>query len=365
MYTFRSYFRTFHGAERLPKAAGAHPHDATMGMLWPMAVLAVGSLVLGAALGPTGRLEHYFEHVPYLPAAGHGEHDMFMLIISSLIAIAGVGFAWWTVAIRLNSAALGSPVEAIAKAGVNRFYLDEIYSVLVVKPLEGISRMVAALDVGLIDEFLAYSGRPAAMVGYQNAACSGWWCNQLRGDHGHRHDRLSDHCRAAITSYEKRVRSLFSIQKHNVNQSSKRDLTHFVWQSIELSMSLLLPLLILMPILGGLILLFARRGTLTDSAGENAATMISLGCLALSVLLVISVARAPVEATSPAPETTARKRERRRSMPMQRCQLPRSYQRLNSRPIGSAFTFPPTQHLGPTVGNCDWVWMASARSWCC
>lgn len=58
-------------------------------------------------------------------------------------------------------------------------------------------------------------------------------------------------------------------------------------------MSLLLPLLILMPILGGLILLFARRGTLTDSAGENAATIICLGCLALSVLLVISVARAP------------------------------------------------------------------------
>ena len=153
VYTFRAYFRTFQGAEKLPKAAGAHPHDATTGMLWPMAVLAVGSLVLGAALGPTGRLEHYFEHVPYLPAAGHGEHDVFMMFISSLIAMAGLGFAWWTVAIRLNSAALGAPVEAIAKAGVNRFYLDEIYSYLIVKPIEGISRMVAALDVGLVDEF--------------------------------------------------------------------------------------------------------------------------------------------------------------------------------------------------------------------
>lgn len=153
VYTFRSYFRTFHGAEKLPKAAGAHPHDATTGMLWPMAVLAVGSLVLGAALGPTGRLEHYFEHVPYLPVAGHGEHDVFMLIVSSFIAIAGIGFAWWTVAIRLNSAALGSPVEAIAKAGVNRFYLDEIYSFMIVKPFLGLSRMVAALDVGVVDEF--------------------------------------------------------------------------------------------------------------------------------------------------------------------------------------------------------------------
>lgn len=58
-------------------------------------------------------------------------------------------------------------------------------------------------------------------------------------------------------------------------------------------MSMLLPLLILMPILGGLILLFARRGSLTDAAGENAASMIALGGLALSVLLVLSVARLP------------------------------------------------------------------------
>lgn len=58
-------------------------------------------------------------------------------------------------------------------------------------------------------------------------------------------------------------------------------------------MSMLLPLLILMPMLGGLILLFARRGSLSDAVGENVATLIALGSLALSVLLVISVARLP------------------------------------------------------------------------
>lgn len=72
-------------------------------------------------------------------------------------------------------------------------------------------------------------------------------------------------------------------------------------------MSMLLPLLILMPILGGLILLFARRSSLTDSAGENAATLISLGSLALSVLLVINVAKlpAPIASGSPADKPAA------------------------------------------------------------
>ncbi len=44
-------------------------------------------------------------------------------------------------------------MEAVAKAGVQRFYLDEIYSFMIVKPVEGISRMIAGLDVGLFDEF--------------------------------------------------------------------------------------------------------------------------------------------------------------------------------------------------------------------
>lgn len=151
VYTFRAYFRTFHGAERFPSEAGAHPHESTFGMLWPMGVLAIGSLGLGAALGPTGLLEHYFEHVPYLPAVAHAAHGWEMLIISSLVTLAGLAFAWWSVAVNLRSAALGAPMEAVARAGVNRFYVDEIYSALIVQPLEGISRLIAIMDINLID----------------------------------------------------------------------------------------------------------------------------------------------------------------------------------------------------------------------
>ena len=152
VYSFRAYFRVFHGVEQIPAAAGAHAHDASVGMLWPMAILAIGSLGLGAALGPTGKLEQYFHHIPYLPAVAHAAHGWSMLIISSFVALAGLGFAWWTIAIRLNSAALGAPVEAIARAGVNRFYIDELYAALFVRPLEGLSRMVATWDISLIDQ---------------------------------------------------------------------------------------------------------------------------------------------------------------------------------------------------------------------
>ena len=82
VYSFRAYFRTFHGVERFPSEAGAHPHEATFGMLWPMGILAIGSLGLGAALAPTGVLEHYFQHIPYLPAVAHAAHGVGMMIIS-------------------------------------------------------------------------------------------------------------------------------------------------------------------------------------------------------------------------------------------------------------------------------------------
>lgn len=42
-------------------------------------------------------------------------------------------------------------MEAVARAGVNRFYVDEIYSALIVQPLEGISRLIAIMDINLID----------------------------------------------------------------------------------------------------------------------------------------------------------------------------------------------------------------------
>jgi NADH-quinone oxidoreductase subunit M len=54
-------------------------------------------------------------------------------------------------------------------------------------------------------------------------------------------------------------------------------------------MNNLLPLLILLPLLGGLALLLARRAALSESAGEKLGILIALSSLALSLLLVIKV----------------------------------------------------------------------------
>src|ERR1043166_1446304 len=62
-YTFRAYFLTFHGEERIPHEAGHHAHESPPAMTGPLAILAVGAFSVGwyftwtgSFLSPTGFL---------------------------------------------------------------------------------------------------------------------------------------------------------------------------------------------------------------------------------------------------------------------------------------------------------------------
>ena len=46
-YTFRAYFLTFHGKERIPAEAGHHAHESPPSMTGPLVVLAFGALTVG------------------------------------------------------------------------------------------------------------------------------------------------------------------------------------------------------------------------------------------------------------------------------------------------------------------------------
>jgi NADH-quinone oxidoreductase subunit L len=137
------------GQTRMPK--DAHPHEATTQMLAPLMVLAVGSVIVGIALGPTGILGGYMHNIPHLHVAEHGEHHWWVVITSGALAIGGVmaGFASAQQAWTFRSA--GSVGKSLSAAGKNRFYIDEIYSATVIKPLELISAGLAKFDVGVVD----------------------------------------------------------------------------------------------------------------------------------------------------------------------------------------------------------------------
>ncbi len=150
VYTSRAYYRTFMGPLQTPKEAH-HPHEATGLMLAPLMVLAVGSVLVGAALGPTGWLGSYMHNIPSLPVAEHSEHHWWVVFLSGGIAVAGVlvGFLSAQQAWTFRSA--GSVGKGLSAAGKDRFYIDEIYSVLLVKPLEFFSAGLARFDIDGVD----------------------------------------------------------------------------------------------------------------------------------------------------------------------------------------------------------------------
>jgi NADH-quinone oxidoreductase subunit L len=144
IYTSRAYFRTFYGAEKLPEEAGHHAHEASWTMLAPMAVLSVGAVLVGVLLGPTHAIANFL--------GNHSEHheQMWVIVASTIVAFAGVGIGYFLSKMQPSTATSGAMV-AFADFGRNRLYIDWLYNVAIVKPIEWFADLLGWFDTVVID----------------------------------------------------------------------------------------------------------------------------------------------------------------------------------------------------------------------
>jgi len=145
IYTSRAYFGTFLGTEKLPEEAGHHAHEATNVMLAPMAVLAVGAILVGMLLGPTHGISNYLQQTHEL--SSHAEHneELWVMVASGLLAAVGIAIGYALSKAGPSTATTG-PLVTLADFGRNRLYIDWLYSVAIVAPLEWFARMLGWLD---------------------------------------------------------------------------------------------------------------------------------------------------------------------------------------------------------------------------
>ena len=145
IYTSRAYFSTFLGTEKLPEEAGHHAHEATNVMLAPMAVLAVGAVLVGMLLGPTFGISNYLQQTYEL--SSHAEHheELWVMVASGLLAAIGIAIGYALSKAGPSTATAGLLV-ALADFGRNRLYIDWLYSVAIVSPLEWFAKMLGWLD---------------------------------------------------------------------------------------------------------------------------------------------------------------------------------------------------------------------------
>jgi NADH-quinone oxidoreductase subunit L len=151
-YTFRAYFMTFWGDERFPPEAGHHPHDAPPVMAWPLRILAVFALFIGAAVGPTSWFAHYLHHTPGMAEVAHEGFVAGLIVLSVAVVVAGIGLAWWMYVREPDLPGRVATVFApLYKLSLNKFYIDEIYTAMIVAPLRGLAWFSAWFDRTIID----------------------------------------------------------------------------------------------------------------------------------------------------------------------------------------------------------------------
>jgi NADH:ubiquinone oxidoreductase subunit 5 (subunit L)/multisubunit Na+/H+ antiporter MnhA subunit len=163
-YTFRAYFLTFWGEERVPEESGHHAHESPRGMRVPLIVLAVGAVLVGLICDPlTHGFSHFLDETPMLHTADKlyakkfnatpATHTFHWALagISTVVAGCGVGLAYLLYG-RGQVAPVPAGLAPLHGLSRNKAYVDELYAATIVSPAEGLAAGTKVFD-GAIDGF--------------------------------------------------------------------------------------------------------------------------------------------------------------------------------------------------------------------
>ena len=154
-YMFRLIFVTFYGKSRVDPEVESHLHESPAVMWVPLALLAIPSALIGLLLGVGGH-NSWFHHFTEKVAGFKVEHFEALgsaipfMIISSIVGILGIAYAWTRYKERVPSA---EPTNALQKLVANKYYIDEIYNTFIVQPIKNVSHFLLwkLFDSGIVD----------------------------------------------------------------------------------------------------------------------------------------------------------------------------------------------------------------------
>jgi NADH-quinone oxidoreductase subunit L len=164
-YMFRLIFLTFHGKQRYDDHK-VHVHESPWSMLGPLVVLAVLSVVGGWVAAPAlmGGPDYFAnflspvfggrESVEVLGEAAAHTLELTLAFVAVAAALAGWGVAYWLYLARPQKAdALAKSMAPVYRTLLNKYYVDELYDAVIVRPLLWISTNVLwkVVDVEAID----------------------------------------------------------------------------------------------------------------------------------------------------------------------------------------------------------------------
>lgn len=168
-YMFRLIYLTFHGQERMDDHTREHIHEAPRSMTVPLMALAVLSVIGGWVgmphiFGVTNYFEHWLEPVMAGPSHEAATHalaasgadtgmEWLLMVLSVVLVIAAIFAARKIYKTSPDLAtSLREKMSGLHRVLLNKYYIDEFYHAVVVRPLVGGSVFLwKVVDVVLID----------------------------------------------------------------------------------------------------------------------------------------------------------------------------------------------------------------------
>jgi NADH-quinone oxidoreductase subunit L len=199
-YSWRLYFMTFEGKPRWGADAahdhsahaaddhhkhddhahghGAHmPHESPLVMLVPLVVLAIGALVAGYAFKEAfigHHYEHFWKSALFTAKDNHILHAMHevpgWVVASPFVAmVLGFAGAWYAYVKRPDvPGQIAARNPMIYQFLLNKWYFDELYDTIFVRPAKWIGRFLWKKGDGMVIDGLGPDGISARVIGVTN-----------------------------------------------------------------------------------------------------------------------------------------------------------------------------------------------------
>lgn len=154
-YMFRLVFMTFFGK---PKDEKIHAHESPASMTLPLWILAIGAILVGIPGSPL--LNFWFQGFLYGPHH-HAEHHMnlFVVACSILSALGGIALAALLYLSKNSIAAsIAEKFKPVYLASQNKFWIDEIYQAVFIRPFVNLAQFLFVFDQNVVDGSVNGSG---------------------------------------------------------------------------------------------------------------------------------------------------------------------------------------------------------------
>lgn len=169
IYMFRMLFLTFYGNSRLTQHATAHLHESPSVILLPLIILALlatgaGFLNFPEVMGGTTALKNFLNVGDH--AHGHIDHSTEWILMGIVVSLALIAIAFVYRRFVTKGYVPGSEVSGLPKVLTNKYYIDELYDAIIVKPFIGFMDFLEKYLERLgIDGIVNSTGHSAAGAG--------------------------------------------------------------------------------------------------------------------------------------------------------------------------------------------------------